>query len=151
MAQSLSKILLHVVFSTKYRQDSIPPAHLAGVHRFIATICRRSKSECFRVGGTLNHVHVACSLPRVTPPSELVREMKQYSSRWLKEVDPASHAFAWQDGYGVFSLGQSQLESLCRYIDTQAEHHNLHSFNDEFLQLLAHYQVRFNEQYLWDA
>lgn len=107
MAQSLSKILLHVVFSTKNREPWIREAIQPDLHAYIAGTCRGVGSEAFRVGGTRDHVHVACSLPRTVPVSELLEKMKRSSSAWMKRQGKEYAKFVWQAGYGVFSVGQS--------------------------------------------
>jgi putative transposase len=150
MAQSLSKILLHVVFSTKNRCSTIPAEVTAELHAYLAGACRALGSEAYRVGGTQEHVHIACTLPRTLAVSKLVEEIKKSSSAWLKTKGAGCKGFAWQAGYGAFSLGHSQLGSLIRYIESQQEHHRSHTFCDEFLALLKRYEVDYEERYLWD-
>jgi putative transposase len=150
MAQSLSKVLLHLVFSTKGRDCLIPASVQDDLHTYLAGACRGLGAEAFRVGGSADHVHIACSLPRTVTVSDLVQQIKQTSSRWLKERDPACRGFQWQAGYGAFSLGQSQLGALLRYIDRQDEHHAKVTFRDEFLALLKRYRLEYEERYLWD-
>ncbi len=150
MAQSLSKILLHLVFSTKRRQASIPSDLSKDLHAYIAGTCRALGSEAYRVGGTEDHVHIACTLPRTMTVSKLLEETKKTSSSWFKGQDTRCHDFSWQAGYGAFSLGQSQLPSLIRYIDNQQEHHRMKSFREELLELLQRYGVEYDERFLWD-
>jgi REP element-mobilizing transposase RayT len=150
MAQSLSKILLHLVFSTKRRRPSIPSDIAKNLHAYLAGACRALGSEAYRVGGTEDHVHIACTLPRTMTVSKLLEEIKKTSSAWLKGHDARCHGFSWQAGYGAFSVGQSQLASLTHYIDTQHEHHSTRSFREELLDLLQRYGVAYDERYLWD-
>jgi REP element-mobilizing transposase RayT len=150
MAQSLSKILLHVVFSTKNRSASIPPDLAGDLHAYLAGSCRALGSEAYRVGGTEDHVHIACTLPRTLTVSKLLEEIKKTSSAWFKTKDSRCRDFTWQAGYGAFSLGQSNLAGLIRYIDNQKEHHRSKSFQEELLELLRKYEVEYNELYLWD-
>ena len=150
MAQSLSKILLHVVFSTKNRKAWIPSTVRDDLHAYLAGTCRGIGSQAFRVGGIDDHVHIACSLPRTLTVSKLVEEIKTSTSIWMKEQDGASKSFAWQAGYGAFSLGQSQLPAILQYIDRQQEHHKKRTFREEFLELLKRYGIEFDERYLWD-
>ena len=150
MPQSLSKILLHIVFSTVERRNLIPANQLPELHAYIAGICREHKSEAFRVGGTENHVHIACTLPRTLTVSNLLEHVKKSSSQWMRNNDPHNRYFSWQAGYGVFSLGQSQLEVLVHYIDNQKEHHERKTYKEELLELLNKYQVAYDEKYLWD-
>ena len=150
MAQSLSKILLHIVFSTKNRADIIPESVLKDLHSYIAGICRNNNSEAFRVGGTENHIHISCSLPRTMTVSELLEEIKKTSSKWMKSQENVSNNFSWQSGYGVFSLRQSNLDVLIKYIDNQKEHHKKKSYKEEFIDFLEKYKIEYNEKYLWD-
>ncbi len=150
MAQSLSKILLHMVFSTKSRSPTIPPDLAKDLHAYLAGACRALGSEAYRVGGTEDHVHIACTLPRTMTVSKLLEEIKKTSSAWFKGQDARCRRFSWQAGYGAFSLGQSQLPTLIQYIDNQHEHHSTTSFRVEFLKLLKRYEVDYDERYLWD-
>jgi len=150
MAQSLSKILLHLVFSTKNRANIIPEEIEKKLHTYLAGTCRANGSNAFRVGGTANHVHIAYTLPRTMTISKLLEELKKSSSKWIKAQHTECKNFSWQAGYGAFSLGQSQLEILINYIDRQHEHHNNLTFEDEFLNFLQKYQIEYDEQYLWD-
>jgi REP element-mobilizing transposase RayT len=148
--QSLSKILLHIVFSTKNREFWISESLQPRLHAYLAGACRAMNSEALRVGGTDNHVHIACTLPRTLTVSRLLEEIKKSSSQWVKKQGEANTQFTWQAGYGAFSLGQSQLSALVRYIDNQREHHRIHSFDDELRDLLQKYGVPYDERYLWD-
>lgn len=150
MPQSLSKVLLHVVFSTKNREKTIPKHLLGGLHAYLAGICRARGLEAYRVGGTEDHVHIACTLPRTLTMAKLVEEIKKPSSMWVKQQEDGSPIFSWQAGYGIFSLGQSQLPILLQYIDNQEEHHRTKSFKEELLELLDKYGVEYDEKYLWD-
>ena len=150
MSQSLSKILLHIVFSTKNRMNMISPNIIKELHAYLAGICRMHDSEAFRVGGTENHVHIACTLPRTLSVNKLLEEIKKSSSIWIKKNDSRFQGFAWQAGYGAFSMGQSQLDRLIHYIDTQKEHHQRKTFQEELLELLHKYEIKYDEKYLWD-
>lgn len=143
-------IPLHIIFSTKNRQKTIPKHLRAKLHAYLAGVCRAKGSEAYRVGGTDDHVHVACTLPRTLTMAKLVEEIKKPSSLWMKQQEGGTERFSWQAGYGIFSLGQSQLPALLRYIDNQEEHHRTKSFKDELLELLERYGVEYDEKYLWD-
>ena len=150
MAQSLSKILIHAVFSTKKRTKLILPEFEAELHGYIASTCREYKSNAYKVGGTENHIHIACTLPRIITVSKLMEEVKGSSSKWMKINGTRCSNFAWQAGYAVFSLGQSQLDTLIRYIENQKNHHQRVSFKEELLKILKKYNVEYDERYLWD-
>ena len=150
MAQSLSMVLLHIVFSTHNRQKMIPKHLRSKLHAYLAGVCRKMGSEAFRVGGTDDHVHIACTLPRTLTMAKLVEEIKKPSSSWMKQQERDTAQFSWQSGYGIFSLGQSQLPALIRYIDDQEEHHKTNSFKEELLLFLEKYGVAYDKKYLWD-
>jgi putative transposase len=148
--QSLSKVILHVVFSTKNRERIITDGLKTNLQAYLAGICRAKASEALRVGGTDNHVHLACTLPRTLTQSKLLEEIKKSSSAWIKKQPGAPGHFSWQAGYGAFSVSQSQLPELMRYIDRQEKHHRIKTFEEELVELLTKYAVKHDEKYLWD-
>lgn len=150
MPQSLSNVLLHIVFSTKNRQPWIDAEIEQELFPYLATICNELGCPAHKIGGADDHVHIACSLSRTVEISKLLATIKANSSRWIKSKGPRFEHFAWQNGYGAFSVGQSQLEPLRMYIAGQREHHRRESFQDEFRKLLAKYQVEYDERYVWD-
>ena len=149
MAQSLSHILLHVIFSTKDREPMIPRELADELYRYLAVACDAHGSHAYRIGGMPDHVHIACTLPRTVAASKLLEEIKKSSSKWIKERDRRCAAFAWQGGYGAFSLGQSQLDTVIQYIGRQKEHHTKRTFKDEFIEFLHKYKVDYDERYVW--
>ncbi len=151
MAQSLAKILVHTVFSTKDRQPLLRTRELREeLHRYLGGILLRLDCQPIIVGGMEDHVHILGSLSLTCEPSAMVKELKRGSSLWLKTKGPDLQDFAWQNGYGIFSIGYSQIESARSYIATQEEHHKHVSFQDEFRQLLYRYEIQFDERYVWD-
>lgn len=150
MAQSLSKVLLHLVFSTKNRRPWIDTGVEEELFRYLSGICRELRCPAHKIGGTDDHVHIACSLSRTVSISHLLQELKASSSAWIKGKSDRYRDFGWQNGYGAFSIGQSNLDDLRKYIANQREHHRELSFQDEFRQFLAKYEVAFDEQYVWD-
>ena len=149
MPQSLSKVFLHVVFSTKDRLPHLKKTLQSELHAYLAILVRDCDAEAYRVGGTEDHVHLAVTLPRTLTQADLVQQLKTASTHWLKREKKLS-SFAWQRGYGIFSIGKSQLPALVRYIEGQEEHHRRETFQDEFRTLLKRYEVAFDEQYVWD-
>jgi REP element-mobilizing transposase RayT len=150
MPQSLDAIVLHVIFSTKDRAACLGPAVRPGLHAYLATVAREFGCTCPRVGGVADHVHLAIGLSRTQTVAALVEELKTTSSRWLKGQSPALSNFAWQRGYGVFSVSPSDLPALIGYIDAQDEHHRNKTFQDEYRAFLRKYRVAFDERYVWD-
>jgi REP element-mobilizing transposase RayT len=150
MPQSLSNILIHLIWSTKDRHPWLDPAIRDKMHAFLAGAVRRLDSEAYRVGGVADHVHLAVRLSRTLPVADLVKEVKTASSKWLKDQDPAYLGFHWQQGYGAFSVGMKQRETLFRYIDTQEAHHSRRTFQNEYRDFLRRYGIDYDERYVWD-
>ena len=151
MAQSLAKIIVHTVFSTQGRQPFFRDLGLREeMHRYLGGILSRLDCQPIIVDGTEDHVHLLGSLSRTCKVAMMVKELKRGSSVWLKTKHPELCDFAWQNGYGIFSIGYSQIDSARSYIAKQEEHHRQISFQDEFRQLLQRYEIQFDERYVWD-
>jgi putative transposase len=151
MSQSLAKILVHTVFSTKDRRPFLRDKPLREeLHRYLGGILTNLDCQPVIIGGVEDHVHLLCALSRTTNAAEMVKEVKRGSSLWIKTRCHELPDFAWQNGYGIFSIGFSQIESLKKYIAGQEEHHRKISFQDEFRQLLKRYELEFDERYVWD-
>lgn len=120
------------------------------LHAYLATVARNVDCECFRVGGVADHVHLAVRLSRTITMAHLIEELKTSSSKWLKTQSPALAAFAWQRGYGAFSVSPSDLNPLLHYIDTQEDHHKTRTFQDEYRAFLKKYGIEYDERYVWD-
>jgi putative transposase len=148
MPQTLSFNLVHIVFSTKNRAPLIHEDTIATLHAYLAGTARRLDCECYRVGGVNDHVHLAVKLATTKTAAKLVSEIKTGSSIWMKEQ--GSRNFAWQRGYGLFSVSPSDLAALIQYIDGQAMHHRKRSFQDEMRTFFEKYRIAFNERYVWD-
>ena len=150
MPQSLSQVILHVVFSTKDRRPWLDPDIRPRMHAYLATLCRDCDCQAYRVGGAADHVHIAARLARTVSQAELLEKIKKTSSAWIKTQAEQYGSFFWQGGYGDFSIGWSQLEELVRYIDRQEQHHRIQTFQEEYRDLLQKYKVEFDERYVWD-
>ncbi len=151
MSQSLAKILVHTVFSTKDRRPFLRDKSLREeLHRYLGGILGNLDCQPIIVGGAEDHVHFLCALSRTRDAASVIKETKRASSLWLKTKGPESVDFAWQNGYGIFSVGFSQIEAVRDYIATQEEHHRRMSFQDELRELLQRYEVEFDERYVWD-
>jgi len=150
MAQSLSNILIHMIFSTKNREPVILPEIAQQLYSYMSATAREYGSYVHEIGGVEDHVHILLSLPRTISVSELVENIKKTSSKWIKTKGNVYTAFAWQGGYGAFSIGQSGYENLRTYIQTQKDHHKKISFQEEYRMFLKKYGVPYDEKYLWD-
>ena len=151
MPQSLVQIYVHIIFSTKHRQPFLGDEVLrTRLHKYLAGICDGQQSPALQVGGVEDHVHILCRLGKTQDVSALVREVKRDSSKWVKDADPTLAEFAWQAGYGAFSVSPAHVEALIGYIANQEEHHRRESFQDEFRRICAKYGVPIDERYVWD-
>jgi putative transposase len=150
MAQSLSLVLIHIIFSTKDRFPCLDPVTRSHLHAYLATVARNAKCTGYRVGGTGDHVHLAVRLSRTTTIAGLVEELKTSSSKWLKMQRPELGRFSWQRGYGAFSVGPDDLEALVAYVDNQEDHHKVRTFQEEYLAFLKKHGVEYDERYVWD-
>ncbi len=149
MAQTLTRLLVHVVFSTKDRRNLIAPAIERELHAYLGGICRNRESPALAIGGTENHVHLLISLSKNIALSDLMMTLKKDSSKWVKTNGDAFPDFYWQDGYGAFSIGESQVGAVTDYIRGQKERHKTLTFEDEVVALAERYGVVFDPRYLW--
>ena len=150
MPQSLSRILIHLVFSTKNREPVITPEIRTELHPYLAGTLDKIDCPSLRVGGVADHVHLFFGLARTRSIAEVVETVKTSSSKWIKTMDANLSAFHWQSGYGAFSVSQSDADSVVAYIRNQAQHHRKMTFQDEYRRLLEKYQVGYDEKYVWD-
>ena len=150
MPQSLSSILIHLVFSTKNREPFITPEIETELHPYMAKIFRELKSPSLTIGGTSDHLHILFSLGRVIKVADLVEGVKTESSKWIKTKGREFRNFHWQRGYGAFSIGQSNVTALKRYIRNQKQHHRRVTFQDEYRKFLKSYGIEYDERYVWD-
>jgi REP element-mobilizing transposase RayT len=150
MSQSLSSILIHLIFSTKMRQPIIQDEIASNLYRYIISIAQSYESTILEIGGVEDHIHFLTTLPRTLPLSKLVEEIKKGSSKWIKTQGVFYQNFSWQNGYGAFSIGQSTVEAVRFYIQNQKEHHKKTSFQDEYRAFLKKYNIAFDEKYVWD-
>ncbi len=150
MARSLSNVLVHFIFSTKNRFPFLTNAGIRSrMHAYLAQVFRGLRSPAIEVGGTPDHVHILCSLGRDHAISEIIRKCKANSSSWIKTIGGMLAKFAWQAGYGAFSISPCQIESTRAYIRNQENHHRLRIFQEEYLAFLDEYGIAYDERYLW--
>jgi putative transposase len=149
MPQSLAALYCHIVFSTKNREPLIDAAIEDELYAYIGGILRERKGVLSAAGGVEDHVHLLVSMGREWAVSDLVRDIKANSSRWFHDTLCRSE-FAWQAGYGAFSVSVSQLDIVKKYLAKQKEHHAKHSYQDEFRGLLKKHGLDYDERYVWD-
>jgi len=150
MSQSLSKILLHIVFSTKKRQRWLHTEICQELYSYISKILENNMCLSYQIGGTSDHIHILCRLGKTISVSKLIEEIKKSTSKWIKTKDVTFADFYWQSGYGIFSVGSADFDVIKSYIANQEEHHRKLTFRDEFVSLLQKNNVAYQEQYLWD-
>lgn len=151
MPHSLAKILVHIVFSTKYRYPFLSDKDIRNqMHAYLGGAINNLGCNVIIIGGSADHVHIFCRLSRNYSISKIVQEIKRESSKWVKTKNIALTKFAWQNGYGVFSVGKSETERLKTYISNQEEHHQKKDFRNEFRVFLKAYEIDYDEKYVWD-
>jgi putative transposase len=150
MPQSLSKVYLHIIFSTKNRQPFINDTIENALFEYIGGVCKGLECYPVKVGGCSDHVHVLCTLSRKIAQMTLLEEMKKRSSLWIKTQGNNYVDFYWQDGYGAFSVNPTLVDDVVNYIIKQKEHHTTRTFKEEYLAFLKKYDVDFDERYVWD-
>ena len=147
MASSLVKIDIHLVFHVKSTGVAMQKNDLPRIFQYIGGIIRGLNAIPIEIGGMPDHIHILTSLPKSMALTDFVRDIKANSSKWIKQIDPVYAHFAWQDGYGAFSVSPSLLEKTVNYIRTQGEHHNRRTFRDEYELFLKHYNIEYDERY----
>ncbi|MHC4525283.1 MAG: IS200/IS605 family transposase [Planctomycetota bacterium] len=150
MPQSLSQIYVHIIFSTKERRPFVDTAIEPELFAYMGDSIKRCEGVPFLINGTTDHVHILSSLPRTMALSKYIEEIKRNSSRWIKTKGNDYQKFAWQNGYGAFSVSSSRKDSVLRYIAGQKDHHKKITFKEEFIAFLEKYGIEYNERYLWD-
>jgi putative transposase len=151
MPQSLAKVLLHIVFSTKNRTPLLrDPSIRAELHAYMAGVLQSIDCPAIIVGGVEDHVHILCLLSRTRTIAQLIEEAKTATSKWVKTKGVAYQDFHWQSGYGAFSVSESKMHDVRRYIEKQEEHHHKMTFQDEFRELCRRHNVAIDERYVWD-
>ena len=150
MAQSLSQIYLQIIFHTQYGGVIIQEDDGPKLYAYIDGILKNRGSLIVQIGGRPDHIHVLCTLPRTITVAELVEDIKKCSSRWVKTIDSRYSRFAWQGGYGVFSVSASPLEKTKQHIVNQQEHHRVRTFREEYEAFLKLYNVEYDAKYVFE-
>ena len=150
MPQSLARIYVHVIFSTKNRVPLLADAWREEVFRVLGGAVNNLGCQSLIVGGTADHVHVLFQLGRTITIADVVGRIKSNSSAWVNQNHPGLTPFHWQSGYAIFSVSQSNGDAVREYIRKQPEHHAKQSFQDELREWLRRYEIEFDERYVWD-
>jgi REP-associated tyrosine transposase len=151
MAQSLSRLWTHLIFSTKNRFPFLMDKSLRNeVNAYLAQQLREQDCETLIVNGVADHTHALFALSRTHSVASIVKEIKRTSSGWIKERSSSLKKFHWQSGYAAFSVSQSNLQDVIRYIEDQEQHHKRLTFQDEYRAFLKAYAISYDERYVWD-
>ena len=152
MPQSLAKVLVHIVYSTKGRRPWLQDEEICRqLYAYKATILRDNvDTPALIIGGVDDHIHALCLLSRKFAIKDVIEEAKTETSKWIKKQGPQYADFQWQSGYGIFSVSESNAEQVRQYIAHQTEHHKRMSFQYEFLAMCKRHGIEIDERYVWD-
>ena len=150
MAHTYTHLLYHAIWSTKDRRPLIDPDLRARLFPYLGGIAAELGGKTLEIGGMPDHVHLLLCLPASVAIADALRVIKTNSSRWVHETWPERRTFAWQTGYGAFTVSRSNREMVAKYIAEQEEHHRRLSFQEEFMAFLKRHGVEYDERYLWE-
>ncbi len=150
MSQSLTKLYIHITFHVKQNRILIRDEDKKELYAYMGSIIKDNESIPVIINGVQNHVHILCILSKNISLAKLIEEIKRHSSRWIKTKGIYYRNFAWQEGFGGFSVNYSGHEAIKMYIENQEEHHRKKTFKEELVSLLKEYGIDYNEKYLWD-
>ena len=149
MGSTLTNLAYHVIFSTKNREPLIVPRIRDELFRYMGGIVKGEGGILLQIGGIPDHVHMVIKLKPAHTLSEIMQKVKGGSSKWVNEQKRLSGRFAWQDGYGAFTVSESQIPAVIQYVREQEKHHRNRSFKDEFIRILERHGVEYDDRYLW--
>ncbi len=149
MANTYSQIHLHIIFAVKYRQSIIHNSWKDELYCYISGIVQHNKHKMIAINGMSDHIHLLIGMRPTQSISELLQDIKGSSSKWINEKKFIKSRFEWQEGYGVFSYGKSQIKNVITYIENQEEHHKKKTFREEYLEFLKIFEIDFDEKYIF--
>jgi REP element-mobilizing transposase RayT len=150
MPNTYTSLHYHIVFSTKNRERWIMPAIEQRIWAYLGGIVKDHKMQPIQIGGIEDHVHLLLGAPATLAPSKIAQMIKGGSSAWIHDTFPNMTGFAWQDGYGAFTVSKSSVPDVVNYIQNQREHHRTKTFQEEYLAMLQKHDIDYKECYLWD-
>lgn len=150
MANTYTKIYIHLVFSVKRRKNLIHPEWQDELYKYICGIALAKNQKILAIGGVADHIHILASMSPTIALSDLVRDIKSNSSKWINEKKFNKEKFQWQNGFGAFSFTHGDLNKVINYINNQEKHHQKNKFKDEYVKLLHENEINFDEKYLFD-
>ena len=149
MSRTFTNLLTHVVFSTKDREAFIVAEFKEELYAYLGGLTRELKGKAYGINGTTDHVHMLISLPPIVSTSDALRFLKSNSSGWVHDKWPRRRSFAWQLGYGAFSVSKSNVPGMLKYIAEQEAHHRRVTFKQEFVNFLIKHEIEYDERYIW--
>jgi putative transposase len=150
MANTFTQIYIHVVFAVRERESLIKPEWKEELFKYITGILKNQGIKLIAIGGVKDHIHILFGLNPTIALSDLVREVKASSSKFINEEKFVRGKFYWQEGFGAFSYSRSQIDAVAKYILNQEEHHSGKSFKDEYIALLDRFEVEYDDRYLFN-
>ena len=150
MPQSLARLHIHLIFSTKSREPVVHDQIRQSLHAYMATVLQKLECPPTLINSVEDHVHILCELARTVSVSQAVEDVKKSSSKWIKTQGAEFSGFAWQAGYGAFGVSESNVQAVRNYIADQKEHHRQKSFQEEYRAFLERHHVAYDERYVWD-
>jgi REP element-mobilizing transposase RayT len=148
MPQSLAKVYIHIVFTTKTGFPFIAESVRPELHSYLIGTLSKMSIFTYEIYANPDHIHILCTLPRTLTMANLISKIKTSSSKWIKTK--GIHDFDWQDGYGIFSVSSSKVAIVENYIRKQPEHHKQANYKDELRQFFKEYEIDYDERYVWD-
>lgn len=150
MANTYTQILVQIVFAVKDRQNLISEKHRESIEKYICGIVTNKKSKPLAIFCNPDHCHILIGLHPSVSISEMARDIKANSSKWINENKWVMGKFAWQEGYGAFTYSRSQLNQVVQYIRNQPEHHKKKSFREEYMEFLEKFEIEYDDKYLFE-
>jgi REP element-mobilizing transposase RayT len=150
MPQSLANIYVHLIFSTKERFPFLSPEVRPDLHSYMSTVLANLNSPAVLINSVEDHVHILFNMGRTVTLAQVVEDVKKSSSKWIKTQGLSFSKFAWQAGYGGFSVSESNTPKVANYIQNQEEHHRVKSFQEEYREFLTKHKIQYDERYVWD-
>ncbi len=149
MSRTFTNLLTHIVFSIKDREPLIVPELQPELYAYLGGLARELKGKAYGINGTSDHLHMLVSLPPVVSMSDALRFLKSTSSGWVHDKWRRRRSFAWQLGYGAFSVSKSNVPEVLKYLGSQEAHHRRITFKEEFIDLLRRHEIEYDERYIW--
>jgi putative transposase len=149
MSNTYTQIHIHFVFAVKYRLALIDKEWQEELHKYITGIIQNNNHKLLIINGVADHVHILIGMRPTQSISDLMKDTKQFSSKWINDNKKTKSRFEWQEGYGAFSIGTSDIDSVAKYISNQEEYHKTITFKNEYLKLLQDYNIEYEEKYIF--